>query len=136
MNGCFRISTHYFKHINADCDVDIIISGSKPPVLSKEVFIMKIQYRIILHLQSRAHLLSLPPQSHQRLYQVSIPEKLWRRRWRKPANAKSFLVQANTKRLIISHSSLACISWLLNPILYLIKHLTVLNEYSLLSLNH
>ena len=49
-NDCFRISLRYFKHINADCDVDIIISGNKPPVLSKYVLIMKIQYRIILQL--------------------------------------------------------------------------------------
>ena len=34
------------SNVNAGCDVEIIISGSKPSVLLYEVFIKKIQYRI------------------------------------------------------------------------------------------
>ena len=46
----FRISLRYFKHVNADCGVEIIISKNKSFLLLNEVFIKKIQYRIILHL--------------------------------------------------------------------------------------
>ena len=49
LDGCFRISLRYFQHVNTDSDVDIIISRNKPPVLLIDVFIKKIQYRIILH---------------------------------------------------------------------------------------
>ena len=38
------------SNVNADSDVEIIISGNKPSVLLNKVFIKKIQYRIILHL--------------------------------------------------------------------------------------
>ena len=49
MNGCFRISLHYFSHVNAHCDIKIIISGNKPLVLLNGDFMKKIPYRFILH---------------------------------------------------------------------------------------
>ena len=44
------ISLRCFKHVNADCDVEIIISGNKSLILLNEGFIKNIQYKIILHL--------------------------------------------------------------------------------------
>ena len=70
----FHCATLSMLNVNGDCDVEIIISGNKPPVLLNEVFIKKIQYRTILHLSSRVHVLSPPLKSHQHLSQV--PHKL------------------------------------------------------------
>ena len=46
----FHCATLNMSNVNCDCDVEIIISGNKPPVLLNEVFIKKIRHRIILHL--------------------------------------------------------------------------------------
>ena len=42
----FHCAILSMSNVNAGCDVEIIISGSKPSVLLYEVFIKKIQYRI------------------------------------------------------------------------------------------
>ena len=46
----FHCTTLSMSNVNDDCDVEIIISWNKPPALLNEVFVKKIQYRIILHL--------------------------------------------------------------------------------------
>ena len=46
----FHCATLSMSDVNADCDVEIVISENYPPVLLYETFIKKIQYRIILHL--------------------------------------------------------------------------------------
>ena len=46
----FYCATLSMSDVNADCDVEIVISGNYPPVLLNETFIKKVQYRITLHL--------------------------------------------------------------------------------------
>ena len=46
----FYCATLSMSNVNADCNVEIIISGIKLPVLLNEVFIKNIQYRIIFRI--------------------------------------------------------------------------------------
>ena len=60
----FHCATLSMSNVKANCDVEIIISGNKPPALFNEVFIKKIQYGVIFHERTYYHL----PYNHLSAY--------------------------------------------------------------------
>ena len=56
----FHCATLSMSNVNADCDVEIIISWNKPPAVLNEVFIKEIQYNYFAPIITSAPIITAP----------------------------------------------------------------------------